>query len=276
MSITTLLAIHSTDDQTDNLKPVMALAEKLGAHLNLVVFGVLDTIPTATYPGIPAAYLSDEHNRVMEKAQQRANTVQALIEDANLSASVLVESVDRGIVGRTMSRHALCADLTVFPHGSIPRQALLTDAFNGVLFEADRPVLVLGEGDEPLAGPSRALMAWNGEPEAAAAIHQSLMLLEGTNNVHLVTVGEVEAASQGGLEDEMSLFLARHDKEVSVDRVEGSASEVADLLLAHASDKDADIIVMGAYGHSRLREWLLGGTTRDLLARTRHAVLMAH
>ncbi|WP_419909880.1 universal stress protein [Hoeflea sp.] len=276
MAITTLLAIHSTDDQTDDLKPLMAMAEMMGAHLNLVVFGVLDTIPTATYPGMPPAYLVDEHNRVMKNAEQRANTVQALVEDANLSASVMVECVDRGIVGQTISRHALCADLTVFPHGSVPQQLLLTDAFNGVLFDADRPVLVLGEGDRPVAKPGRALMAWNGEPEAAAAIHQSLMLLEDTKNVHLVSVGEGDSALQTALQDEMSQFLKRHGMEVSVDRLDGSPSEVGDLLLAHASDKDADIIVMGAYGHSRLREWLLGGTTRDLLARTRKAVFMAH
>ena len=276
MAITTLLAIHSTDDKTDDLKPLMALAEMMGAHLNLVVFGVLDTIPTATYPGMPGADLVDEHNRVMKNAEQRANTVQALIEDANLSASVMVECVDRGIIGRTISRHALCADLTVFPHGSVPQQALLTDAFNGVLFDADRPVLVLGEGDQPLAKPGRALMAWNGEPEAAAAIHQSLMFLEDTKNVRLVTIGEGASTAQTALQDEMSQFLARHDMEVSVDRLDGAPSEVADLLLAHASDKDADVIVMGAYGHSRLREWLLGGTTRDLLARTSKAVFMAH
>ncbi|MCY6382154.1 universal stress protein [Hoeflea prorocentri] len=276
MPITTLLAIHATDDSPDDLKPVTELAGQMGVHLNLVVFGALDTMPTATYPGLPYAYLAEEHSQVLEKAKQRAKTIEALVGHANLSVSVMVECVDRGMVAKTMTRHALCADLAVFPNRSIPRQAHLTDAFNGVLFEADRPVLVLGEDGRPAAAPKRVLMAWNGEPEAAAAIHQNVHLLQSIEEIHLVTVGEEEQAAVGGIEAEMSLFLARHGKEVKVDHLNEDTDDVSAVLMAHASRIDADMIVMGAYGHSRIRQWLLGGTTRDTLSSSRLPVFMAH
>ena len=276
MPITTLLALHATDDSPDDIKPVTELAARMGVHLNLVVFGALDTMPTVTYPGVPIAYMADEHNRTVEKAEQRAKTMEALVGQANLSASVMVECVDRGLVAKTMTRHALCADLVVFPNRSIPRQMLLTNAFNGVLFEADRPILVLGQNSSPDAAPKRVLMAWNGEPEAAAAIHHNLHLLETIEEIHLVTVGEEEQASVSGLEAEMSLFLARHGKTVKVDRLNEETSDIAAVLMAHASRIEADMIVMGAYGHSRLREWLLGGTTRDLLTASPLPVFMAH
>ncbi|MEX3007275.1 universal stress protein [Hoeflea sp. TYP-13] len=276
MAITTLLAFHSTDEPLDNVKPVIALAGEMGAHLNLVVFGVLVPIATATYPGIPDFLTADEFKNTAEKAEQRAKTVEALVQEGNFSASIMVECVDRGMIGRTMSRHALCADVTVFPHGSVPSHDLATEAFNGVLFDAGRPVLVLGAGDRPLPKLDRALIAWNGEPEAAAAIHHSLLLLDGTRDVHIVQAHRDDHASDKHTVDEMQRFLARHGKKITVDHLQAQPGDVADALLTQARNTKADIIVMGAYGHSRLREWLLGGTTRDLLSKTSLPVFMAH
>ena len=276
MAITTLLAFHSTDEPLDNVKPVLALADGMGAHLNLVIFGVLVPIPTATYPGIPDMLTADEFRHTADHAEQRAKTVEVLVEDANVSATIMVECVDRGMIGRTMSRHALCADITVFPNGGVPRHDLATDAFNGVLFDAARPVVVLGAGNKPLSGPNTALLAWNHEPEAAAAIHGSLSLLENTTDIHIVQVRHEGDATHKQADQEMQRFLERHGKKVTLHDLQAQPGDVADILLRQANQIGADIIVMGAYGHSRLRQWLLGGTTRDLLSKTQLPVFMAH
>ena len=276
MALTTLLAFQSADSPLDRAKLVISMADEMGVHLNLVVFGIMVPVPMAAYPGIPVAVTAEDFEQTAEGAQQRARTLETLIAEAGVSANITVECVDRGMVGRTMSRHALCADVTVFPNGSVPGDDLATQAFNGVLFDADRPVLCLGAKDRPLTGHSKALMAWNGEPEAAAAIHCSLPLLGSVTDLHIVTVRHPDGPAPQVADEEMLRFLERHGKSVTTSSLQAGSGAVADTLLNCAGQVGADIVVMGAYGHSRLREWLLGGTTRQLLSRSELPVLMAH
>lgn len=276
MSLKTLLAFHSTDAPLDDAKPIITMADDMGVHLNLVVFGILLPVPTAAYPGMPVVLTAEDYKEAAHDAEQRAKTLQTLVEERELSANIMVECVDRGMVGKTMSRHALCADVTMFPNRSVPVQDLATQAFNGVLFDGDRPVVSLGADDNSLIGMKTALIAWNGEPEAAAAIHSSLCLLDTVQDLHIVSVQDTDEESDPSSNEELQRFLERHGKTVTMDRLRAQPDAVADTLLNSAQQIGADIIVMGAYGHSRLREWLLGGTTRRLLSKTKLPVLMAH
>jgi len=276
MAITTLLAVHAIDEPIETINPIIELCGDLGAHLNLVVFGVMQTIPTASYGGMPDYYLTDEHDRIVREVRERTAAVEAMIQEAYLSASVLVECIDAGMIGRTMSKHALYADVTIFRNGSVPGSTFPTQAFNGVLFDSGQPVIALGAGDKPLPVVKRVIMAWNGEPEAARAIHCSLPLLQSVQDVHVVMIDPETTKAGSNPGDDMAAFLTRHGLKVTVDRLSSGGREIGDVLLKHAEDTDADLIVMGAYGHSRLREWLLGGTTRDLLAKAKLPVLMVH
>lgn len=276
MALKTMLAFHSAEAPLDQAKTVIGMADELGVHLNLVVFGIMAPVPTATYPGLPVVLLAEDFKETADAAEQRARTLETHVAETEVSASIMVECVDRGMIGNTMSRHALCADATVFPHGSVPVHDLATQAFNGVLFDADRPVLCLGAQSNSLGGLKKALVAWNGEPESAAAIHASLLLLDHVSDVHMVSVQPTDQETANPVDEEMQRFLERHGKTVTMDRLQAQPDAVADTLLNSAKQKGADIIVMGAYGRSRLREWLLGGTTRQLLSRTKLPVLMAH
>ena len=276
MALKTLLAFQSADSPLDRAKSLITMAGEMGVHLNLVVFGIMVPVPTAAYPGVPVAVTAEDFKQTAENAEQRARTLETLVAEAGISANIMVECVDRGLVGRTMSRHALCADVTVFPNGSVPDHDLATQAFNGVLFDADRPVLCLGAHNTPLTGLNKALMAWNGEPESAAAIHCSLPLIDSVTDVHVVTVRHPNEQAPQVDDEEMLRFLERHGKSVTTSSLRAGSDAVADTLLNCAEQVAADIIVMGAYGHSRLREWLLGGTTRQVLSRSELPVLMAH
>lgn len=276
MAITTILAVHSIDEPIETADPIIALTGDLGVHLNLVVFGTMQTMPTAAYGGMPDYYLTDERDRIVRQAQERAAEIERKIQSSYLSASLLIECVDTGMIGRTMAQHAHFADVTAFPNGSIPASDSLTNAFNGVLFEAGQPVVVLGAGEKPLPTAKRVIMAWNGEPEAARAIHRSLPLIQSAQDVHVVLVDPDSSKFGSNPGDDMAAFLTRHGLKVTVDQIASGGDEIAGVLLQHAIDKDADLIIMGAYGHSRLRQWLLGGTTRDLLGNSGFPVLMVH
>lgn len=276
MSVTTLLTIHSIDEPADAIAPFVALAGDIGAHLDVIVLGVVKSIPAATYPGLPDYSMADEYSRIIKSADERAKALDAMIAQSGVSASVMTECCSRGMVGHAVSRQAMMADVTVIAHGGVPKDPLATEAFNGVIFESGQPVVVLGRSSTPFTQARRVVMAWNGEPEAASAIHLALPMLASPEEVHLVLVdpeGGVTTASPG---DAMAVFLARHGLKVTVDVIASAGRDVSDVLLQHALDKDADLIVMGAYGRSRLREWLLGGTTRTMLEEATVPLLMAH
>lgn len=276
MAITTLLAVHSAEEPVESINSIVALAGKMDVHLNLVVFGVLKSIPTSFYGGLPDQYLAEVSERAVNTANERAKEAFALIEEASISVSVIVEHIDKGTIAETMSGHALFADMACFAHDSILRHSTTTSAFNGVLFEAGLPVLILGTDANPPLPVKRVVIAWDGEPEAAKAIRESLPLLHDTQDIHIVMVDPEADSSESDPGNAMATLLTRHGLKVTVDQIPSAGKDVADAILQHAVDKDAELIIMGAYGHSRLHQRLLGGTTREVLSNAKLPVLMAH
>ncbi|MCP4317262.1 MAG: universal stress protein, partial [Hyphomicrobiales bacterium] len=268
MAVTTLLTVHSADAPIDTIKPAMAFARDVGAHLNIVVLGIMKTMPTSFYGGVPEYYLTDSRDQTIREVNECAKEVEALVQSANLSASVLVENLESGLVAQRMSTHALYADVAVFPHGSVPNSGATADALNGILFNSGIPVLVLGTAEKQRYPFERAVLAWDFEPQAAKAVHQSLPLIADAQDVRVLLVDPVRNRAGSNPGDDIATFLARHGLPVTVDLVPSVGKDIADVLLRHAIDKNADLIVMGGYGHSYLQEWLLGGTTRDLLSKT--------
>jgi nucleotide-binding universal stress UspA family protein len=109
-------------------------------------------------------------------------------------------------------------------------------------------------------------------------VHAALDMLKEADQVNVVLVDPVASEFEQGEEPgaDIAAYLARHNVRVTVEVLASASRSFADVLLQHGADIDADLIIAGAYGHSRLREFLFGGATRDLLANDRFAVLMSH
>jgi nucleotide-binding universal stress UspA family protein len=124
----------------------------------------------------------------------------------------------------------------------------------------------------------RVLVAWDGSREAARAVSDALPILERAASVLVVSISPESAPRRrGALPDAaIAVHLARHGIEAAVRSVETDQMDVGEALLASAADGNCDLLVMGAYAHSRLRELVLGGATQTVLARTTLPVLMAH
>ncbi|MFM7611939.1 MAG: universal stress protein, partial [Alphaproteobacteria bacterium] len=147
-----------------------------------------------------------------------------------------------------------------------------------VLFDSGRPVLAI-----PFAGNfksigKRVLVGWNASREATRALHDALPLIAKAENTTVFLANPKRGLGAHGEEPgaDIARHLARHGLKVEVTKA--VAEDVADsaLLLNHASDMGADLLVMGAYGHSRLREFILGGVTRSLLREMTVPVLLSH
>lgn len=166
--------------------------------------------------------------------------------------------------------HMLTADLAVLPRpGSIPNLDVET-----VLLEAGRPaILALGHPGENMG--ERIAVFWRCTPMTSHAVAAALPFLRGAKAVALVaayTEGDDPDPSLERAED----WLKRHRVPVEVVRARNIDGSVGDTLIGAAGDFDADMIVMGAYGHSRLREWALGSVTRHVLRYAERPVLACH
>jgi nucleotide-binding universal stress UspA family protein len=141
-----------------------------------------------------------------------------------------------------------------------------------------RPVLVVPYAFEERALGRRVMVAWDASREAARAVRDALPLLARASQVHVVTVDAKATAVGHGEEPgaDIGLYLARHGVKVTVSRQDSAGVDAGNVLLSRAADLQSDLIVSGAWGHSRLQEFVLGGVTRTLLSSMTVPVLMSH
>ena len=175
--------------------------------------------------------------------------------------------------------HARYSDLVVIsqmvPGEFLPR--LRSDFPEYVVLHCARPVLVLPYANPDIDIGGKVMIAWNGSPEAVRAIATAIPLLQRAQQVELVVFnasasGDAHGADPGA---DIALYLARHGIQVKVIAAQASRDD-GEALLTLAVDNGADLIVMGAYGHSRFREFLLGGMTRTALLSSPVALWMSH
>ncbi|MCY0147152.1 universal stress protein [Hoeflea sp. G2-23] len=148
---------------------------------------------------------------------------------------------------------------------------------DALLFEGGRPVLFLPPSGELASPVERILIAWDGSREAARAAHDGLPLLKAAKSVDIVIVNaeklpDIDAPLAG---TDIAASLSRHGVHANVTTVSKGAGSTAEAIAAQVTASNADLVIMGAYTHQRLREWLFGGVTRAFLDRTPVAVLMS-
>lgn len=174
-----------------------------------------------------------------------------------------------------IARHACCADLVVASRPGRGRSPAVAAPAVDIVLQAGAPVLFTPDTARPFRGES-VLIAWKNSREARRAVGDSLPFLMRANRVTVATVaGESETDGHASLKC-VAQRLARQGVEVETLSVPKGRGQVADTIEHTANRVGADLIVMGAYGHSRLQEWMLGGATEDLLAAASRYVLFSH
>lgn len=173
--------------------------------------------------------------------------------------------------------HARMADLVVMARGVAherARRALLEH----ILFKSGRPMLLVPGPPPKKWRWERALIGWNAKPEATRAVTAAMPLLQRAKEVVVATVDAVPSPSGHGQAPgrELATYLARHGVRVEVRNIDGLGRTEGKALLDEALNLNADMIVIGAYGHSRAQEFLFGGVTRELLAAAPVPLFLAH
>ena len=153
------------------------------------------------------------------------------------------------------------------------RESLFVEA---ALFDFGRPVLIVPYIQRTALKLDRAMVCWDGGRPAARATADALPFLARTKSVELVTVARGPGDRNEIPGADIAHHLARHGLKVELKELVANDIDVPNALLSHAADISADLIVMGGYGHSRLREFVLGGATRGILSSMTAPVLMSH
>ena len=188
----------------------------------------------------------------------------------------LEESTPRVDLLDAIEGHALCADLLVM--GQDDGELRAGELAAEVILGTGRPVLVVPQTGKFEKIGERAVVAWDGTRASARAAFDALPLLKRAKKVSVVSVREKHPRKDidGYGSEEMALVLARHGVEVEASYEDLGDLKVGERLLAHLADFDGDLLVMGCYGHSRLRERLFGGATREILGEMIAPVLLSH
>jgi len=271
--------VDGSDASKQRLDAAISVARCQGAHLTVVAIAE----QPAYYYGIGSEVSADIYLQDVERAQEAARALAAAA-NAQLSASGVLGDVrwatgTAAAVGDVAARHARYADLALIGQPSEGDfELVMRKTFEGVLLDSGRPLVVLPQGWNAGSFGKTIVVAWSPRREAARAVSDAMPLIAGAASVHVVTVDPDVGESGHGEEPgaDLAASLSRQGVAVTVDQVPSSGQNVAQCIHAHAVDRGADLIVMGGYGHWRLRETLFGGVTRDMLKATSIPLLMSH
>lgn len=215
--------------------------------------------------------IAQENRRSLENAQTLARAFAEQVPGRLRGEQILVDSTSY-VSGARVAEQARVFDLVLLPVHDHPDHELLAQ---DVVFAAGRPVLLLPDGTGPGAW-RRILIGWDGGRTAARALADSLPFCREAGEVRLVTVtGEKPIAQPAGIEAARG-HLIRHGIAAEAGEIPAEGADAGTALLRHAGEIGADLVVAGAFGHSRLREFILGGATRSLIAAPKVPVLLSH
>jgi nucleotide-binding universal stress UspA family protein len=234
--------------------------------------------------GLSGAMIEEMMTATEKESTDRAHAVRAMFDRFATAQDVVLTEARRGattatasfatITGREeelVAQQARLADLTIVPHPEASEDVSSSDALHAVLFDSGRPVLIA-----PLTPPAsigtRICIAWNGTAESAAAVLGILPWLTRAEAVRVLTADEYHR--RGPLAADLVAYLALHGVTPDIATFRPIDKDVGAGMLAAAQAFGADLLAMGAYSHSRLRQLILGGVTRHVLENARIPVMM--
>jgi nucleotide-binding universal stress UspA family protein len=254
----------------------ISVAAAFDAHLAGIAFLYDPIVPVSGAGYIPSEVIETQERDNEAATRAALDRFTAASARAGVTAEPLTLSASFAGVGQQFGRIARRFDIAIVGQAEPQTSAVEEIVAESALFESGRPVIIVPYIQKAPLKLDRVMLCWDGSRAAARAIADAMPLLLRAGRVEVVIVAnergkqdEIEGADMGG-------HLARHGLNVEVKRTALGGIDVADVILSHAADASSDFIVMGGYGHSRLREFVLGGVTRSIFRSMTVPVLMSH
>jgi nucleotide-binding universal stress UspA family protein len=274
-----LLHMDPSDLCHERLSAAGELAISQGANLT----GLYVT-PEPFYPMYAeASFFPEDVLKTFEEEDKETNK----IAEKNFREFVTAQSIhnewytEHGPLASIVCRYARYADLVVLGKGSIDAPKNYPDPFlaEEVVMRSGRPILIIPNAGHFEGFGKRILVCWNGSREAVRAVNDALPFLQAAEKVTVMVVnpekpnsgdhGEIPSA-------DIAHYLARHNVKVEAASTKSDQGDAGKIILSWAFDNDASMIVAGAYGHSRTREWILGGVSKTLIHETAVPTFLSH
>lgn len=254
----------------------ISVAVAFDAHLAAIGFDYEPTMPPVdTVSAVPFDII-DAERAANRKA---ASDAIARFEEAARLAAISAESrlVEATVADATNIFGSIARTFDLSVVGQAGPKSMRDDLMiEGALFDSGRPVLVVPYIQRTGLKLDRVMVCWDGSRNAARAINDAMPLLTRSKTIDVVTIGTGKDRLDEIQGADIAQHLARHGLNIELRRVNAGDVDVANVILSDAADRDADLIVMGGYGHSRLREFVLGGATRGILSSMTVPTLMSH
>jgi nucleotide-binding universal stress UspA family protein len=254
----------------------ISLGSAFESHLTGVAFAYEPVVSPDIVAGMPAAFIEQLRAENVKLAREAVARFTAAAAKAGVSADAKVVDATLAGAGEMFGRMARTFDIAVArqaePEEAFPGQFIVESA----LFDSGRPIIVVPYIHREPLKLDRVMVCWDGSRTAARARGDAEPLLLRAKFVDVVIVKDKDGPDETPTAAEVAAHLARHGLKTHVERIVAPDSDVPDMLLSYAADSSADLMVMGGYGHSRLREFILGGATRGILQSMTVPVLMSH
>jgi nucleotide-binding universal stress UspA family protein len=278
MSYKTIL-VHLNDER--RVKGVIDAATLIGQRANAHVIALYVMPPIPTYG--PTAFGAGYIQAGLRAFREEADRVHKAFEEASIGRPIvpewrLVEPGERTVADCVVDHGRNCDLIIVGQRDPSFDFSSILDVPERVIMESGRPVLLIpNAGTFPKIG-ERVTVAWNTRREATRAVFDALPFLEAAERVRIVWVNpQREARAAGDLPGaEIAATLARHGVKCEIATAVSAEIDVGDVLLSGLTDDASDLLVMGAWSHSRMRELVFGGATRQILEHMTVPVLMSH
>ena len=264
--------VSAVDDAID-------LAAALGAKVSAIACEVKINVPGSLlgrrFLNVPAM-IADEAKKSATNARQLLAAFQAAAEKSGVFQERIVERCLTSEVPEVLVEYSRLRDLTIVP---MPERDYLDQWYaESVIFGSGRPTVILPH-ERKRSGSfalDTVIVAWDFSRAATRAMADAMPILEKAKRVCVLTVTKEKAIDTRRSGPELAKHLARHGVDVVLDEVEAKGRGIGDVLEAHVEYRNADLLVMGAYGHSRLREFVLGGATKSMLTRPPSPIFLSH
>ncbi|HEY8288255.1 MAG TPA: universal stress protein [Acetobacteraceae bacterium] len=280
-----LLPLTGTAAGEAALSTCLIIARQWNAHVTALHVRVdsRDVAPLAG-EGLSGAMIEEMMSATEKESSDRAHAVRSMFERFVASHEVSVQEPHpraehhtasfAAVTGREediVAQQARLADLTVVPHPDAGEDVSSSDALHAVLFDSGRPVLISPQVAPATIG-TRVCLAWNGTAESASSAFAALPWMQRADAVRILSAEGYQR--RGPAAPDLAAYLALHDVDADIINFRSNSSSVGAGLLAAASEFGCDLLSMGAYSHSRLRQLILGGVTRHVLEHAKLPVMM--
>jgi nucleotide-binding universal stress UspA family protein len=275
MAITEILVqVDDSPAAESRLRAAVELAAASKAHVSALYLVAEPFMRALVGKHLPEDFVREQMATLEREADERLAALAAIAQAKGVKLETRRETATLDHLPAILARQGRRADLVVVGPGTDTDGSALAEA---AFMDTGRPALVVPSAWAGTLPPKRALVAWDGSREAARAAGDAVPLLPSAEAVIVLTVDAERAGSRFSDRPGFGLttYLSRHGAKARVKQVAASGG-IADTILGQVAEEKADLLVMGGYGHSRVREMMFGGVTRSILETAPSPILVAH